>query len=918
MRESGLPIDDVLPQLLAALGGHRSVVLQAPPGAGKSTVVPLALLDEPWARGKRLIMLEPRRLAARAVAQRMAGTLRESVGQTVGYRMRLDTQVSKNTRIEVVTEGVLTRMLQTDPSLEGVAAIIFDEFHERSLQADLGLALSLDARDNLAPDLKLVVMSATLDGERVASLLGDAPVISAQGRMFPVETRFAGKTAPMLPDPTAPRGTQESPERAVAQIVLGALAEEPGDVLVFLPGAREIRRVQALLEERLGGSGTSSQAVATPSGAIGSRVAAADAVALLPLFGDLSPSEQDAALAPAASGTRKVVLATNIAETSLTIPGVRIVVDSGLVRRSVFDPATGMSRLETQRISRASADQRQGRAGRVEAGVCYRAWSEAAQRSLAPFSPPEISDADLTPLALDLANWGVRDAADLRWLDVPPVAMLASARDLLAHLGALDRQGRITAHGREMAALGVHPRLAHMLLRARDLDSLPMAADFAALLSERDLLRGAPGSRDADVRSRLDVFRSERAPPGVDWGAFQRAKKMARDLQRRLSSRAGNIEAGNATGVSTRAGDSSVRPRSSGVTHVVGVGAQSGAEPAGTRGRVLSSPPANVDAGVLLAFAYPDRIGRRRAGSDARYTLTNGRGAHFSDTQSLGRQELVVAVDLDDRERDARILLAAPLARADLEHYFADQLVRTESVEWSSRERAVMARRIVRIGAAVLEEQPLPEIPSEAARAAMLVGVRELGMDAFNWTRDARDLQARMEFVRKHAPDTGPWPAVDDASLAASFDAWLAPWLDGVTRKEHLARISLPEALRALLPWEQQRKLDELAPTHLEVPSGSRIRIDYLDELAPVVAVRLQEVFGLEKTPLIAGSRVPITFKLLSPAQRPVQVTKDLAGFWRGSYADVRKDMRGRYPKHYWPENPLEAEPVRGIRRNRT
>ncbi len=858
------------------------MVLQAPPGAGKSTVVPLALLDEPWVRGKRLIMLEPRRLAARAVAQRMATSLRESVGQTVGYRMRLDTQVSKSTRIEVVTEGVLTRMLQSDPSLEGVAAVLFDEFHERSLQADLGLALALDARDTLAPDLKLIVMSATLDGERVAALLGDAPIVSAQGRMFPVETRFAGKSAPLLPDATAPRGTQESPERVVAQIVLKALDEEPGDVLVFLPGAREIRRVQSLLEERLsaGGGRSGSESAGAPR--------AVTRVTVLPLFGDLSASEQDAALAPAASGTRKVVLATNIAETSLTIPGVRIVVDSGLVRRSVFDPSTGMSRLETQRISRASADQRQGRAGRVESGVCYRAWSEGAQRSLAPFSPPEITDADLTPLALDLANWGVRDASELRWLDVPPTAMLASARDLLAHLGALDHQGRITPHGREMAALGVHPRLAHMLLRALQFGALRMAADLAALLSERDLLRGAPGSRDTDVRSRLDVFRTERAPPGVDGGAFQRAKKMSRDLYRRLSDR--------------RDGAMDARAASGGP----------GANHAGTGSRRRGD---EVDAGVLLALAYPDRIGRRRAGGEARYTLANGRGAHFADSQSLGRQDLIVAVDLDDRERDARILLAAPLARADLEKHFADRLERTESVEWSSRDQAVIARRVVRLGAAILEEQPLPEIPTEAARAAMLAGARELGIAAFNWTRDARDLQARIEFARKHAADASAWPAVDDASLAASFDEWLAPWLDGITRKEHLSRISLTEALRALLPWDQQRKLDELAPTHLRVPTGSNIRIDYLDESAPVVAVRLQEVFGLETTPMIAGGRVPITFKLLSPAQRPVQVTRDLAGFWRGSYADVRKDMRGRYPKHYWPENPLEAEPVRGVRR---
>jgi ATP-dependent helicase HrpB len=854
MRASGLPIDEILPRLREVLGSASGVVLQAAPGAGKSTVVPLALLEEPWAAGKRLIMLEPRRLAARAVAQRMAATLDERVGDTVGYRMRLDTQVSKRTRIEVVTEGVLTRMLQSDPSLEGVAAVIFDEFHERSLQADLGLALTLDARDTLAPELKLVVMSATLDGARVAALLGDVPVVTAEGRTFPVETRFVGKSAPLLPDPTAPRGTSESSEKAVAQIVLNALEEEHGDVLVFLPGAREIRRVQSILQERV----------------------QASSVLILPLFGDLSAGEQDAALAPTAGGQRKVVLATNIAETSLTIPGVRVVVDSGLVRRSLFDPATGMSRLETQRISRASADQRQGRAGRVEPGVCYRAWSESAQRSLAPFSQPEIAEADLTPLALDLANWGVRDAGDLRWLDPPPAAMLASARDLLAHLGALDNQGRITAHGREMAQLGVHPRLAHMLLRARALGAMATAADLAALLSERDLLRGAPGSRDTDVRSRLDVFRRDSAPAGVgarppdahlDWGAFQRAKKMSRDLLRRLS------------------GD--------------------------------RQPPARDDGavGVLLALAYPDRIGRRRPGADARYTLANGRGAHFADTQSLGRQEFIVAVDLDDRERDARILLAAPLGKADIEEQFADRIVRGESVEWSSRDQAVIARRVARFDAVVLDDHPLPEIPADAARAAMLAGVRELGIAALNWTREARELQARMEFARRWAPDASDWPAVDDESLAASFEQWLAPWLDGVTRKEHLSRVSLTEALRALMSWDQQRTLDEVAPSHLEVPTGSRIRIDYLDESAPVVAVRLQEVFGLEKTPLIGGGRVPVTFKLLSPAQRPVQVTRDLAGFWRGSYADVRKDMRGRYPKHYWPENPLEAEPTRGVRK---
>jgi ATP-dependent helicase HrpB len=866
---SGLPIDAALPALRSALEANHSVVLQAPPGAGKSTVVPLALLEQPWMKGKRLLMLEPRRLAARAVANRMAQTLEQSVGATVGYRMRMDTRVSRDTRIEVVTEGVLTRMLQTDPSLDGVAAVIFDEFHERSLQADLGLALTIDARNNLTPDLKLLVMSATLDGEGVAKLLDDAPIVTAPGRMFPVESRFVGKGAPLLPPVGFVPGQQETPEGLVARTVARALREERGDVLVFLPGAREIRRVQSLLES----SGLDST------------------VRVFPLFGELSGDDQEAALRPAAHGIRKVVLSTNIAETSLTIQGVRIIVDSGLVRRSVFDPATGMSRLETQRISRASAEQRQGRAGRVEPGVCYRIWSEGAQRSLAPFTSPEIVEADLAPLALELAGWGARDVSELRWLDTPPSAMLASARDLLLRLGALDASGRITQHGRQMARLSVHPRLAHMLLRGADLRSLPLAADLAALLSERDLLRGAGGSRDADVRNRLELVRGESATQGVDRGSLQRARRAAKDLVQQVRS-------------------------------VVADDPRPAVQPPHNRTADRDADAAVITAGTLLAFAYPDRIGRRRPGTDgARYTLANGRGAHFAEIQNLAKQEFIVAVDLDDRERDARILLAAPLTRSEIDEHLSDRLERGESVKWSSRDQAVLARRFVRMDAIALEEKPLQDVPPEAARTAMLEGIRELGIDALPWTRDARDLQARMEFVRRlgearaDAPNDDSWPAVSDEALVATADVWLAPWLDGITRRDHLARLSLPEILRALLPWDKQRQLDELAPTHLQVPSGSNIRIDYLDESAPAVSVRLQEVFGLDATPRIGGGRVPITFKLLSPAQRPVQVTRDLASFWRGSYADVRKDMRGRYPKHYWPENPLEAEATRGVRR---
>jgi ATP-dependent helicase HrpB len=841
---SGLPIDAALPQLRAALAQYGVAVLQAPPGAGKSTVVPLALIDEPWAARKRIVMLEPRRLATRAVAHRMASSLGQNVGETVGYRMRLDSRISRATRIEVVTEGVLARMLQDDPAFEDTALVIFDEFHERSLQADLGLALLLDARAHLSPAIKILMMSATLEVERIAALL-DAPIIATAGRMFPVETRYAGRGAPVLTG--GPVAAQISSERAVAQLVQRAIAEESGDILVFLPGAREIRRVLGYLEAARVDSG----------------------VRLLPLFGDLASAEQEAALAPSVQGTRKIVLATNIAETSLTIEGVRTVVDSGLVRRLVFDPVTGMSRLETERISRASAEQRQGRAGRIASGVCYRAWSAQAQKSLAPFTPPEILTADLTPLALDLALWGVRAADDLKWLDPPPAAMLGSAQDLLARLDAIDVAGRITAHGRKAASLSVHPRLAHMLLRADALSCVPLAATLAALLSERDLLRGAASSRDTDIRSRVDILLGA-SSTGADPAALQRSRRVARELARQLGA--------DAHGVA----DTS---------------------------RV----------GLLLAFAYPDRIGRRRPGTEARFTLANGRGAFFAQADSVSGQEFIVAVDLDDRDRDARILLAAPLARADLTQHFADRILSATAIEWNSREEAVIARRIVKLDALVLEERPLNPIPPEAARSAMLTGVRELGLAALPWDRDARDLQARVEFVRGLGrEDLRQWPAVDDAALLTSLDTWLSPWLDGITRRDHLARVPLAEALQALLSWEERRKLDELAPSHLTVPTGSQIRINYLEEGGPSVAVRLQEVFGLTHTPHIAGGAVRVTFKLLSPAQRPVQITRDLAGFWQGSYADVRKHLRGRYPKHYWPENPLEAAPTRGVRPRKT
>ncbi|HVH83431.1 MAG TPA: ATP-dependent helicase HrpB, partial [Steroidobacteraceae bacterium] len=714
----------------------------------------------------------------------------------------------------------------------------------------------LDARAQLRPDLRILVMSATLDGAAVARLLGDAPVVSVSGRAYPVETRFAGRGPPPLPGAHAGGGT--SPEQLVARLTLRALREASGDVLVFLPGAREIRRVQELLE-----------ASALEPG-----------VRLLPLYGELTGEQQDAALAPAAPGARKVVLATNIAETSLTIPGVRVVVDSGLARRALFDPATGMSALVTRRISRASAEQRQGRAGRLGPGVCYRAWSEGAHEGLAAFTPPEIVEADLAPLALELASWGTRDARTLGWLDAPPAAMLAAAAALLERLGALAADGRITPHGRGMARLGVHPRLAHLLLRARELGCLPLGAQLAALLSERDLLRGPAAGADADIRTRLELVRGEGARAAVDRAALERVRRAARDLERQLAERPGR--------------QSQRRAQRAGRDPQPGVG-------------------------LLLALAYPDRIGRHRAGGGGSFTLANGRGATFVEAQPLARRELIVAVDLDDRERDARIRLAAPLERDELMEQFAARIRCIDSVAWSTREQAVVARRTLELDALVLEEKPLRDAPAEAVREAMLAGVRELGLAALPWDREARDLQARSEFLRRAPARAGaaPWPDLSDGALAGALELWLAPWLDGVTRRQHLAHVPLEKALRARLSFEQQRALEERAPAYLTVPSGSRIRVDYQGDDAPAVAVRLQEVFGLAATPRVDGGRVAVTMRLLSPAHRPVQVTRDLASFWRSAYLEVRKDLRGRYPKHHWPEDPLAAQPTRGVRRPR-
>ena len=825
-----LPIDSILSDILAALARSGGLVLQAPPGAGKTTRVPLALLEADWLAGRRIVMLEPRRLAARAAATRMASSLMEPPGETVGWRIRFDSRVGPRTRIEVVTEGILGRMLQDDPSLPGVGLLIFDEFHERSLHADLGLALALEAQQGLRDDLKLLVMSATLDGGPVARLMGGVPVVTSMGRAHPVDTRFLARPEP--------RGFADG----VAAAVTRALAEETGDVLVFLPGAGEIRRVEALLADHPG----------------------ARDVLVAPLYGDLGQEAQDQAIRPSSDGRRKVVLATAIAETSLTIDGVRVVVDGGQMRVARFDPGSGMTRLVTLPASRASADQRRGRAGRQGPGVCYRLWSEAEDRGLQPWTSPEILEADLAPLALDLAQWGVSDAAALAWLDPPPAAHLTQARDLLRDLGALDGDNRITAHGRAMTRLSLHPRLAHMVLTARALGQAGLACDLAALLEERDVLRAGRGCRDGDIRLRVEALRTgegfdPRHGLGVDRGALARARQSAKEWRRRLGLKPGE------------------------------------------------QPGTPSQAGLLLAFAYPDRIARRRGG-ERRYALSQGGGAHFAEAEPLSAEDWLVAAETDGDRREARIFLAAPLTRAEIDRAFASAVTSVEVVEWNSRDEAVLARRQTRLWRLVLDDRPLPAADGARVVAAMIDGIRALGLACLPWSEDLESWRRRVAFLARVEPESG-WPDLSDAALLAGLEQWLAPHLAGITRRAHLARLDLAAALTGMLDWERQRRLDAAAPTHLAVPSGSRVRLDYSVE-PPVLAVRLQEMFGCAETPRIAGGKVAVLLHLLSPARRPVQVTADLASFWANAYKAVRADLRGQYPKHWWPDDPMRAEPT--------
>ena len=828
------PINEAIPALTKALADRRGVVLEAPPGAGKSTIVPLVLLDSTWLNNSKILMLEPRRLAARAVANRMASLLGEPVGRRVGYRTRLDTRVSADTRIEVVTEGILTRMLQSDAALSGVGCVIFDEFHERSLNADLGLALCIESQQNLREDLRILVMSATLDPAALSRVMDNAPVITARGRSYEVATHYV------------PRRTELAVEMQAAHVVRNALREHEGDILCFLPGAAEIRRVQRALDSD-----------------------ASREVQILPLYGELDSAAQDAALAPAQNNVRKIILATSIAETSLTIDGIRVVVDLGLRRYSEFDPTTGMSRLETGRVSQAAADQRRGRAGRLSTGDCYRLWSEGVHAALVAQTPPEILHADLAPLALELACWGSSEA-DLAWIDTPPEAPLAQARDLLTQLGALDSARRVTSHGRELAALGMHPRLAHMLLKSRTLGAPRLACDLAAILSERDVLRAAPGARDVDMRLRTAVMRGDKRDLqpgiGVDERALTQARRTSAQWQRDF-----------------------------------------------VRG-VRDSADPDTAPGILLSFAYPDRIGRAR-GQDGRYLLSNGRGARFAEPQALSKSEFIVAAELDGAEREARIFLAAPITLADLEEYSAPLLTESADIHWGEREGAVIAQRQRRLGALILSATDIRSPDPDAIHKAAMEGLARLGVAALPWSKELRQWQARVLLLRHHSvPAPTPWPDVSDASLQNNLHEWAAPWMSGLTRREHFSKFDLAQALKSLLTHAQSIILRDEAPTHFTVPSGSSIPIDYTEGETPSLSVRLQELFGLHETPSVAAKRAPLLLKMLSPAGRPVQITQDLVSFWNRGYHEVKKDLKGRYPKHYWPDDPYTAQATRRAR----
>jgi ATP-dependent helicase HrpB len=881
---SPLPIDAALPELTTALRAGNVAVLVAPPGAGKTTRVPLVLAAEPWARGSaqgsaqssaqgakggRILVLEPRRLAARAAAARMAKTLGEEVGETVGLRVRFGSKISRKTRIEIVTEGIFTRLIIDDPVLEGVAAVLFDEFHERSLDADLGLALARDAQQGLREDLKLLVMSATIDGAGVAALLGNARVIESQGRMFAVETRYVGRDRRPI-------------EPQLADVVARAMRAERGSLLAFLPGAAEIRRTAGLLDGRID--------------------AATD---LVTLYGALGSDEQARAIEPPPPGRRKIVLATSIAETSITIEGVRMVVDSGLARVPRYEPDVGVTRLETVRVSRAAADQRRGRAGRTEPGLCYRLWDEPQTAALEPFTRPEILAADLSSFALDLAAWGAQ-ASKLSFLDFPPRAALTEAHALLTALGAIDEGGRITEEGRHLRRLPLPPRLARMVVDAARWEAIPSpvygrgsgrgppsgslrdptspaggggersagvtAAEIAALIGERGL-----GGDDVDIRDRLATFRRDRTQRGRD----------ARAMAQRWAEVAALLP-----------------------SPVYGGGSGWGAPPDTLR---ASTSPASgggdLSVGALIALAFPERVAKTRGGGSGAFLLANGRGAAIEPASPLAREPFLAVAELAGSAAQGRILSAAPIALAEIEAWFADRIVTRDEVTFDPNSLALRGRNSRRLGAIVLTEAPVPVTPSEETTRLLAESIAALGIDQLPWTRPLAQWRDRVMFLR--GSEGATWPDLSDRALAESANSWLAPALSGKTALAELTADELAAALGELLPWPLRRRLDAEAPIYFDAPTGSRVPIDYASEGGPKIAIRVQELFGLDRHPAIAGGRVPLLIELLSPAHRPVQTTRDLPGFWRGSYAAVRAEMRGRYPKHAWPDDPIAAAPTR-------
>ena len=821
------PIDEVLPQLLEAFQKTNNVVLSAPNGAGKTTRVPISLLASEWMAEKKMIMLEPRRLAARRAAEYMAAQLGESVGQTVGYRIRGETVVSKNTRIEVVTEGILTQLLQREPELQNVAIIIFDEYHERSIHADLGLALTLDVQEHLRNDLRILVMSATLDNIAVAKLFGNAQIIESAGFLYPITTNYA-------------RFISDKPiETRMVDVITKALSEQEGDILAFLPGQKEIRRVENLLWEKH-----------LPN----------DIIVHI-LFGDASYQLQSAALSPAPAGKRKIILSTSVAETSLTIDGVCVVIDSGLARTARFDVRRGMSGLVTIPVSKAAADQRRGRAGRQQPGICYRLWTEAEHTQLPDYPQPEIKTADLAPLVLHLAQWGTSTGSNLRFLDPPPEAHMAQARTLLEELGALDHHGKLTAHGRAMAELPLHPRFASMILRGMDFNFGALACDIAALLEERDILAGR---KDTDIDLALRLHTLHQKQKG-DERMYERITSQAQRLRQ--------------------------------LVHVHNV----------------SKKEEENALGILLALAYPERIARRRENNGYRYQMASGITGVLPKGSLLAREEFLAIGEVDGIGAEVRVYLAAPLAKKDLQHICADSIIEEEEIRWSPSDETVVARNISRLGTIIISEQNI-KLHGEKVSAAMVEGVRQLGLECLPWDKETRALQQRVQWLRKQASSSEDFPDFSDTALLNSLETWLSPFLDGIWKKEHLIKLPLLTILKSQITHTQNKQIDLLVPSHLQLPSGSTVTLDYSAE-QPVLAVRLQELFGQVDTPKICGGKVPVLLHLLSPAHRPLAVTQDLHSFWTNTYPEVRTQMRARYPKHVWPENPLTAKPTNRTKR---